>query len=219
MKQQKLSQKILQFLGIHFVKYVINVLLQTLRITEVRNMQFEVLEKENKNYVLAFWHGTMLLPWYLKKNKNFYTIISKSKDGEILSRVLTSWNYNVERGSSSKGGSEVLSVLVEKAKSGSSISITPDGPRGPEKELKAGAVIIAKKADVPLVLLGVGISKKVKLSSWDKFQIPYPFAKVSAVYSEPIFIDKDLSYQETDEMINKASKELNSLQKQAEQNC
>ena len=219
MKQQKVSQRFLQFLGIHFIKYVINVLLKTLRISEERNKQFEVLEKENKNYVLAFWHGTMLLPWYLKKNKNFYTIISKSKDGEILSRVLTSWNYNVERGSSSKGGSEVLNVLVDKAISGSSISITPDGPRGPEKELKAGAVIIAKKAGVPLVLLGIGISKKVKLSSWDKFQIPYPFTKVSAVYSEPIFIDKDLSYQETDEMIKKASKELNSLQKQAEQYC
>ncbi|MCP5063044.1 MAG: lysophospholipid acyltransferase family protein [Ignavibacteriae bacterium] len=219
MKQQKVSQKFLQFLGIHFIKYFINVLLRTLRISEVKNKKLEDLEKENKNYVLAFWHGTMLLPWYLKKNENFYTIISKSKDGEILSRVLTNWNYNVERGSSSKGGSEVLNVLIDKAKSGSSISITPDGPRGPEKELKAGAVIIAKKTGIPLVLLGIRISKKVKLSSWDKFQIPYPFAKVSAVYSEPIFIDKDLSYQETDEMIKKVSIELNSLQKEAEQYC
>lgn len=219
MKRQKVSQKFFQFWGIHFTKYFINILLKTLRITEIRNKDFEVLEKGNKNYVLAFWHGTMLLPWYLKKNENFYTIISRSKDGEILSRVLTNWNYNVERGSSSKGGSEVLNVLIDKAKRGSSISITPDGPRGPEKELKAGAVIIAKKAGVPLVLLGLGISKKVKLSSWDKFQIPYPFAKVAAVYSGPIFIDKELSYQETDEMIKQASKELNSLQKQAEQYC
>ena len=219
MKRQKVSQKFLQFLGVHFIKYFINILLKTLRITEIRNKDFEVLEKENKSYVLAFWHGTMLLPWYLKKNENFYTIISKSKDGEILTRVLKNWNYNVERGSSSKGGSEVLNVLVEKAKNGNSISITPDGPRGPEKELKAGAVIIAKKASIPLVLLGIGISKKVKLSSWDKFQIPYPFAKVSAVYSEPIILDKDLSYQETDEIIKTAGKELNSLQKQAEQYC
>ncbi|MEE9429619.1 MAG: lysophospholipid acyltransferase family protein [Melioribacteraceae bacterium] len=219
MKQPKMSKKLLQFLGIHFVKYFISILLKTLRITEVKNKELENLEQENKNYVLAFWHGTMLLPWYIKRNKNFYTIISKSKDGEILTRVLNNWNYNVERGSSSKGGSEVLDILVEKAKGGNSISITPDGPRGPEKELKAGAVIIAKKANIPLVLLGICSSKKKELSSWDKFQIPYPFAKVFAVYSEPIFIDGNLSYKETDEIIKQVGVQLNSLQKQAEQYC
>jgi lysophospholipid acyltransferase (LPLAT)-like uncharacterized protein len=177
------------------------------------------LEKGNRNYVLAFWHGTMLFSWYIKRNGNFYTIISKSKDGEILTRVLNNWNYNVERGSSSKGGREVLEVLVEKAKAGSSISITPDGPRGPEKELKAGAVIIAKKANIPLVLLGVSSNKKKELNSWDKFQIPYPFAKVYAVYSKPIFIDKDLDYEDTNKMIKQVGEQLNSLQKQAEQYC
>ncbi len=219
MKQPKVSKKFLQFLGIHFVKYFINILLKTLRITEVKNKELENLELENKNYVLAFWHGTMLLPWYIKRNKNFHTIISKSNDGEILTRVLKNWDYNVERGSSSKGGSEVLNILVEKAKSGSSISITPDGPRGPENEMKAGAVVIAKKANVPLVLLGVSSNKNKELNSWDRFQIPYPFAKVFAVYSEPIIIDENLSYQETDKIIKQVGEQLNSLQKQAEQYC
>jgi lysophospholipid acyltransferase (LPLAT)-like uncharacterized protein len=219
MNQPKKNKKMLQFLGIHFVKYFVNILLKTLDIKELKNKQLDELEKKNKNYVLAFWHGTMLLPWYLKRDKNFYTIISKSNDGEILTRVLKSWNYNVERGSSSNGGSEVLTTLIEKTKTGSSIAITPDGPKGPEKKLKAGAVIIAKKANVPLVLLGIGLRKKKELKSWDKFQIPYPFTKIFAVYSEPIFIDKDFSYEETDNMINKASEKLNSLQKQAEQYC
>jgi len=219
MNQPKKNKKMLQFLGIHFVKYLLNILLKTLDIKELKNKQLDELEKKNKNYVLAFWHGTMLLPWYLKRDKQFYTIISKSNDGEILTRVLKSWNYNVKRGSSSNGGSEVLTTLIEKTKTGSSIAITPDGPKGPKKKLKAGAVIIAKKANVPLVLLGIGLRKKKELKSWDKFQIPYPFTKIFAVYSKPIFIDKDLSYEETDNMINKVSEKLNSLQKQAEQYC
>ncbi len=65
---------------------------------------------------------------------------------DILTNILKKWGYNVIRGSSSNDGKEILDNLVDEAKNKKNIAITPDGPRGPEKVMKAGAVIIAKKA-------------------------------------------------------------------------
>ncbi len=215
-----MKKKVLQFLGNTIVKYLVNVLCKTIKINEINKESIHALERDEQNYVLAFWHGTMLLPWYLFRNKNLSAIVSKSKDGEILTKVLKMWNYDVQRGSSNKAGKEVLNNLIEKANNKYSVAITPDGPKGPAKQMKAGAVIIAKKTNVPLVLVGIGFKKKKILSkSWDKFQIPNLFTKAYAVYSKPIFIDRNLSYEETDAKIKEAEKELNYLQKQAEQYC
>ena len=83
-------------------------------------------------------------------------------------------------------------------------------------KMKAGAVITAKKAGIPLILLGINYSKKYVLNSWDKFQIPKPFSKIYVIYSEPIFVNKNLSYDETSNIILECETELNNLQSKAE---
>ena len=144
----------------------------------------------------------MLLPWYLQRDKNVVSaLISKSKDGELLGRILKRWNYTVIRGSSSVGGDVALSIMIDYAKNKNSIAITPDGPRGPAHKLKAGAVITAKKSGLPLVLLGIGYKNKKTLKSWDTFQVPFFFTKANAVFSDPIYIDEQLSYEETSKII------------------
>ena len=106
--------------------------------------------------------------------------------------------------------------MVDHAKNGYSIAITPDGPRGPEHEFKAGAVITAKKSGIPVVLMGVGIKSKKKLKSWDKFQIPNPFSNVKVIYSDLVYVDAKLSYDETSKVIEQCETKLNELQKEAE---
>jgi lysophospholipid acyltransferase (LPLAT)-like uncharacterized protein len=103
-------------------------------------------------------------------------------------------------------------MMVDKAKNGYSVAITPDGPRGPMLQMKPGAVVTAKKSGVPLILLGVGIEKKRELKSWDKFQIPKLYSKVKVIYSEPIYIDRNLGYTETSNMIKECESKLNELQ-------
>ena len=107
----------------------------------------------------------MLLPWYLHGNPSFVALISKSKDGDLLAKLLENWNYKVIRGSSSTDGDVALKFMIDYAKNNYSIAITPDGPRGPAHKLKAGAIVSAKKSKVPLVLAGVGYNKKKILKS------------------------------------------------------
>lgn len=210
------KQATLRFVGNFFLYYAINVLCKTLRISFTNKNNIDNLERDNKSYIAAFWHGTMLLPWYLNRNKNFSALTSMSKDGNLLSKILKQWNYNVIRGSSTIGGDVALGIMIDFAKNNNSIAITPDGPRGPAFKLKAGAVVTAKKSGLPLVLVGVGYKNKKKLKSWDAFQIPAFFTKANVIFSDPVFIDRNLNYGETSKMISDCEKKLQELQTKAE---
>ena len=199
--------------------FAINVLLKSVRIKIQNREAVEELIAGKKNFVVAFWHGSMMLGWYLHRDLNCAALVSKSKDGDVLANVLEKWNFKVVRGSSHIGGKEALEMMLDLTKQNFSLSITPDGPTGPVHKMKAGAVVTAKKSKVPLLLLGIGIKSKFVLKSWDRFEVPKPFTKITAIYSEPMHIDDNLSYDDTSRMIEQCEEILNKLQKEALLQC
>lgn len=215
MKLKKLGQDILRFLGNYFLYSGISLLLKTLKINSRNREHFDRLIKENKNFVFAFWHGSMLIPWYINKDLDFSALVSRSKDGSLLDKILTKWNYRVIRGSSNDGGSMALKLLLQAASSGRPVAITPDGPKGPYHKLKAGAVVVAKKAGIPLILVGVGVKKKRILGSWDRFELPKFFTSINLVFSDPVSVCSELSYEETTKLIEECERKLNDLQEEA----
>ncbi len=215
MKIRKAQQEFLRFIGGFSLFAAVNILCKTLRIQTENYSSIDKLKKENKNYVIVFWHGSMLLPWFLHRNQGLIALISKSKDGNLLAKILKSWKYTVVRGSSTEGGEVALGILVDYAKNNCSIAITPDGPKGPRHKLKAGAVITAKRSGLPLILIGVGFKRKRELNSWDKFFLPGFFSKVKVIYSDPIFVQKELSYEETSKVIENCENMLNELHEKA----
>lgn len=216
MSLKNTKQGILRFLGDHFLYFAVTALCKSLKIEKKNFKVIEELKINNQNFVLAFWHGTMILPWYLHGATDFAALTSKSKDGDLLAKILKKWKYQVVRGSSSTGGDVALGIMVDYAKNKYSIAITPDGPRGPRQQFKAGAVITAKKSGIPLILAGVGFKKKKTLNNWDKFEIPHFFTKAKIIYSEPIYVDNNLSYEETSAIISKCDEGLNRLQQSAQ---
>jgi lysophospholipid acyltransferase (LPLAT)-like uncharacterized protein len=215
MKLKKVKQDSLRFLGNYFLVMFATALCKSLKITYENKRVIEELEQKKSNYVLVFWHGSMLLLWYIHKNLDLVALISKSKDGNLLSNLLKHWNYTVVRGSSTEGGEVALGIMIDYAKNRKSIVITPDGPKGPRHKLKAGAVITAKKSGIPLIFVGVGFKKKRHLNSWDKFEVPQLRSEAKIVYSEPVYIDKNLNYEETSKMIRKSEEILNNIHNEA----
>lgn len=215
MSFRQLRQDSLRLFGFLVLSHVVNLLCKSLRINVVNKEIIDKLEAENRSYVIAFWHGTMLLPWFLHRRKKISALISKSKDGELLTKILRNWKYDVVRGSSHKGGEVALGIMVDYAKNKVSVAVTPDGPRGPEHKMKAGAVITAKKSGIPLVLLGTGYKKKKILKSWDKFEVPIFFTQAKAVYAGPYYINSDLDYKNTNDLIMEYERKLNEIQQEA----
>lgn len=177
MKLNEFQKNFLRFIGLRLANFVVNVLLKTVRIEIINKKSIEQFEKDKKNFIAAFWHGSMVIGWYLHRNKNFAALVSKSKDGDVLAHILQKWNYKVLRGSSNVGGKEALEIMINLLKQNYSFAITPDGPTGPIYKMKAGAVVSSKKTGVPLVLIGIGCKNKIEFKSWDRFEFPKPFFK------------------------------------------
>lgn len=159
--------------------------------------------------VVAFWHGTMLACWKFFSDKQANAVTSLSKDGDVLALLLKNWSYNVLRGSSSKGGAELLDEMTAKART-SLVLVTPDGPRGPNHKFKAGAVVAAQRASVPLVLCKVKVFWKITLKSWDRFEIPMPFTKIILEFLPPIFVSKEADRREIAELMEYSDRVLDS---------
>jgi len=211
----KTKQAVLQFLGRHFIYGLITGVCASLKKEVINYNAVKEIFDSRKNVLVAFWHSSMLYPWYFHRGRNMMGLTSRSKDGEILARELRRWGYQTARGSSHVGGKVALEIMVDYAKHEGGVCITPDGPTGPVYKFKPGAVVTAKKASVPLVMVGVGYSNAVRLKSWDRFYVPKPFSKVKLIYSDPVYIESDMEYEKVSEMILKCEDTLNELQRRA----
>jgi len=154
--------------------------------------------------VIAFWHGELLMaPFVYNKlgtSRDINVMISDHFDGEIIARVIRLFNMKTVRGSTRKGATKVLiSALKAVRDRDENIGITPDGPKGPRHSISDGAVVIAQKANIPIVVINCRPKKYWQASSWDRFTVPKPFGTIDFYISEPIYLsniskDKAKSY-------------------------
>jgi lysophospholipid acyltransferase (LPLAT)-like uncharacterized protein len=161
--------------------------------------------------IIAFWHGLMFAPWWAHRFQQAIGLVSTSKDGVILSAVLKRWGYHLSRGSSSTAGPEALAEMVAAVEMGHTLLITPDGPRGPARQMKRGALLVSQRTQRPLILLGVSYSRAHRLRNWDRFAIPYPFSHVRLTYSDPMIVPPDLSGEPFDAAVAAAGRQLDEL--------
>ncbi len=143
---------------------------------------------EASRVVFTLWHG-QLLPLLWAHRQPTAAMISEHKDGDILARLVETFGFFSVRGSSSRGGTRVLLEAVQVLKRGADIAITPDGPRGPRYSFAPGALVLAHRASAPVVSMVAHVDRKWQLRSWDGFEIPKPFARVTIEYGEPVTLD------------------------------
>jgi len=105
-------------------------------------------------------------------------LISASKDGALLARVLKYFKVTPVRGSSSRRGQQALLELTRLIDEGYNVAITPDGPKGPKYKAQEGVIALAQLTGATIIPVSGKIVGKWSLRSWDAFQIPIPFAKI-----------------------------------------
>ena len=162
-------------------------------------VQFRVLTPEPHRALAArggviytLWHGRLLPLTYLHRRQNIATLISQSSDGEYIARVVERWGYTAMRGSSSRGGSGALREMVKAARTGRSLAITPDGPRGPRQKLKAGVLTLAQLTGQPMIPMSASATRAWWVDArWDLFLVPKPFATVFVRYADPVHVPRD----------------------------
>jgi lysophospholipid acyltransferase (LPLAT)-like uncharacterized protein len=142
-------------------------------------------------YLYAFWHETILLPAYHYSHTPTCVLISEHADGEMIARACGHLGLKAVRGSTTRGGARALRELVE-LKGRSHVVITPDGPRGPRRQVQPGLIYVAARTGLPIVPCGYGYHSAWRLRSWDRFAVPRPFSAAVGVLGEPIAVPPDL---------------------------
>lgn len=185
LKEVKL--RFIGFLG----KLILGLWTKSARLTVIGEDRYQELRNQNKPVVLLIWHGRLLVVPYLFKKRGILALISPSEDGEILARIVSGWG-KVLRGSSSHSIVKAWSVMRKELDKGGEVIIVPDGPKGPNRKMKLGALKLSQQSGAYLVPFTFAALRKKTLNSWDSFLIFYPFTRVAALFGDPIVVDPKL---------------------------
>ena len=161
--------------------------------------------------IYALWHQHLLMLMLRHRDENIAVMISRSGDGDLATPIVERLGFRVVRGSSTRGGSKAIEEMVGAAETGHALALTVDGPGGPARRFKPGAVLIASRAGVPLVpVVAIPASARC-LDSWDRFLVPYPRSRVYLAYGEPIPIPTSLAPGDVSRWQNSLDARLESL--------
>lgn len=149
--------------------------------------------------IFCLWHNRLalcMLIWrrYARRHHpqgGLAALISASKDGALLAATLEQFGVQPVRGSSSRRGAQALLELNSALARDVNVAITPDGPRGPCYRVQSGVVALAQVSGAMVVPVSFHASRKFILRSWDRFQIPAPFARCEITFGPPLRLERD----------------------------
>ncbi len=164
---------------------------RTLRQRRIGYQEHQQLVTTEPAVIYCFWHAHQLGLLLAHRDRwDLNVLVSLSRDGRLLSRVLAKWGISWVGGSSSRGGAEALEELRYRLEQGLPVAIAPDGPRGPRRSIAPGCLALARWSGLPIVPVAVAYARKWQLNSWDRFQIPCPFSKMVLAYGTPLRIPR-----------------------------
>lgn len=162
----------------------------TTTLSVVRGEHRRRLRDADQRFIYAFWHQRQAFFTVSHRGDKMSMLVSRSVDGEMIAETIRRCCGVVSvRGSSSRGASDAVRGLITRLKGGFDLGITPDGPKGPRREIKSGVLFLAQKLGVPILPITNAQSNSLTLTkSWDHFQVPMPFGRSVVVYGTPIFV-------------------------------
>jgi lysophospholipid acyltransferase (LPLAT)-like uncharacterized protein len=175
--------------------------------------------ENNGPVIFCVWHNR--LPATLASYDDFVrsrwpaqgvaAMISASRDGGLLANVVERFGIQPIRGSTSRRGPQALLEATTWLERGYSIVITPDGPRGPVFRIQEGIINLAQVTGRPIIPTSNFTRWKICLRSWDRFQIPLPFARGQCYYGEPIWVSRDATEAEREQLRAKLESSMRAI--------
>jgi lysophospholipid acyltransferase (LPLAT)-like uncharacterized protein len=143
---------------------------------------------EGQPVVFLLWHEALLPLLWQHRMQDIAIVVSEARDGQYLSDLALTLGYRAVRGSSTRGGTRALLGAVRELQAGRSVAFTPDGPRGPRRELKPGVIAAAQRGGGAILPIHAEPDRAWRLHSWDRFMIPHPLARVTIRYGRPFIV-------------------------------
>lgn len=169
--------------------------------------------------IFAIWHNRLSLALILyrkyvarrDRGRKLVALVSASRDGGLLARIMELFGVEPVRGSSSRRGAQALLEMVSWGERGHDLAITPDGPRGPCYQVQEGVISTAQLTGLPIVPVSFRLNWKIRVNSWDKFQIPLPFARCEIVVGKILRVPRESSDAEREELRKQLEAEMRAI--------
>jgi lysophospholipid acyltransferase (LPLAT)-like uncharacterized protein len=177
---------------------VVHTVTATLRFRlEDRSGYFSAVPQEK--IIFAIWHNRLALALMLyrrfvarrDRGRRLVAMVSASRDGGLLAGILEIFGVQPVRGSSSRRGPQALREMVTWGRRGHDLAITPDGPRGPCYLVQEGVIATAQMTGMPIVPVTYHLNWKIRVNSWDRFQVPLPFACCTVTIGKALFVPRE----------------------------
>ena len=164
--------------------------------------------------VFMFWHSVLLIPFYYFRRYNAIPLIGAHSDAQLLAQIGERMGYVPIRGSSRrmayKAAAHLLNTLYHP---GQWVIMTPDGPRGPARQVKTGTIKIIQRARSAVIPVGAASSQPFVFNSWDRFQLPKPLSRISLYYGAPVGLENGRA--DADSMAAEITARINEAQDNA----
>jgi len=169
---------------------------KTVLLKWANDTRLEDLKREYPAFILCTWHQNIYLSIWLLQKQNLNALVSQSKDGELIAQVMKHFGFNFIRGSSTRGGIKALKQMIASLQDDKSLTLTPDGPLGPEYKVQPGIILLAQRTGVPIIPWHYEAQHQWNLKSWDRQKIPKPFTSVTASFGKAFYVPAKLKSSE-----------------------
>ena len=170
-----------------------------------------------RRYIFAFWHSRILLLSYIYKGLNASIMVSNSADGEVIAQVLQRHGHKTIRGSTRKGGLRALMHQIADMRSHRRPGVViPDGPQGPRHKVQTGVILLSQKTGCPIIPLAYSSKRRKVFNSWDRFIVPFPWARGVVIYGRPIEVPRKADAGMITRCTLQLEQELNRITAQAD---
>lgn len=149
--------------------------------------------------IFCVWHNRLplclivyrlLLPIRNRPHR-MAAMVSASRDGAVVARILELFGVQPVRGSTSRRGPQALLELTTWAERDYDLALTPDGPRGPRYEVQPGPILLARLTGLPVIPVSYRLGWKIRLNTWDRFQVPLPGSRFEIKVGAPLWVPRD----------------------------
>ncbi len=176
----------------------------------------DIARQEHGGFIFSVWHQNLIAAAFGQKAGKLVLLGSKSRTADPIVRFTETLGHEVVRGSSAggnrdKGGKAAKQAMIIKLAEHKQGAVTPDGPRGPAFKAKPGIVAMASETGLAIVPLCVKATRYWQFKSWDKIQMPKPFATLDVYYGPPIAVAADLSEEQRAALLDQVAEATNAL--------
>ena len=174
---------------------------------------------QTERVLFSIWHNRLALSLMMYRRyvvrfapeRRMAAMVSASRDGGLLARVLEHFSVEPVRGSSSRRGPQALREMISWAERGHDLAITPDGPRGPCYQVQDGVISTAQLTGLPIVPVSYHLNWKFRPKSWDRFQVPLPFARCRIRTGEIVRVPREATATERETLRRKLEQTMKAI--------